>query len=148
MNNPNEDYNGPFPKGWTGGQHVTKWWQGKHVHLYTVRKPCAECRNIMEISVTKAALEGKVKNAGLHLARCQHCRAKTKALGISSRPKTDAPPFEETPMIGIAAETSVDESLRTANVTMKEEITALYAENKELRQRLAKYEAPRMPWDN
>lgn len=150
-----EDYTGAMPAGWNGGQHLPKWWRGKIIHLYTLRRPCGQCGSEMRIDVTKAALEGKVKNAGLHLKRCKVCRAKAKALGTVSRPHVDG---EELAVV------TVDEALRTANATMKEELEGLYAQNAvlrgeadELRQRLSKYElAPameavangtRMPWD-
>lgn len=156
MPNAIEDYQGELPDGWTGGQALTKWWRGALVHLYTLKKPCAECKGEMRIDVTKAALEGRAKNAGLHLKRCATCRARSRALNTSSRPHVEGEvknPFVATP----AVEGSELDQLRTANATMKEELDGLYAQNRELRQRLEKYElapamaavaAGRMPWEH
>lgn len=152
MTNTVEDYQGELPDGWTGGQHFTKWWRGAYVHLYTLKKPCAQCGKEMRIDVTKAALEGKAKNAGLHLKRCAACRAASKALGSSSRPKVEG---EEKHAFLPIVDNEL-EQLRTANATMKEELAGLYAQNRELRERLEKYElapamaavaAGRMPWE-
>lgn len=149
-----EHWTGELPDGWTGGQQLTKWWRGKYVHLYTLRKPCAQCSREMRIDVSKAALEGTAKNAGLHLKRCKICRDAAKALRTNSRPHVEG---EEQLTKPIDPQTA-DEILRTANATMKEEIEGLYAQNKELRERLARYEmAPameavasgqRMPWEH
>lgn len=150
-----EDYTGELPDGWTGGQAFLKWWRGRFVHLYTLRRPCAQCGQEMRIDVSKAALDGTAKNAGLHLKRCAKCRAETKALKASSRPKVEGEPTPAA--LKHAFEASADETLRTANATMRAELEGLYAQNKELRERLAKYElAPameavanghRMPWE-
>ncbi len=148
-----EDYTGPLPAGWTGGQHFPKWWRGRITHLYTLRKPCAECGGEMRIDVTKAALEGTAKNAGLHLKRCAVCRAKTQAAGTSSRPTVEGE------QVRLEIEPNDAEQLRTANATMREELKGLYAQNKELRARLSKYELQpameavanghaKMPWES
>ncbi len=137
--NPLEDYTGPLPAGWKGGHAVSKWWRGKLMHLYTLRRPCAECGLEMRIDVTRGALIGAAKNAGLHLKRCATCRARDKALQTSSRPRVEnEPPPREL--------VDADETLRAANATMRDELAALYALNKELRERLSRYE-PRMPWE-
>ena len=128
------DLTGLIPHGWTGGEAVTKWWRGKHLHLYRLRKNCAQCGKEMILDVTKAAIAGTAKNAGLHLTRCSECRAVSKEGGGTSRPTTAR--SEPTP----AADSAELEALRTANVTMKEELDGLYMQNKELRQRLASYE--------
>lgn len=141
MTSSPEDYAGTLPDGWAGGQHVSKWWRGKIMHLYTLRRPCAECGAEMRIDVTRAALDGKVNNAGLHLKRCKTCRAKSKALGTVSRPHVEG----EGTRLEIDASVTVDEALRTANATMKAELDGLYAEVRELRERIARYElAPAM----
>jgi hypothetical protein len=141
-----EDYQGPLPDGWTGGQSTMKWWRGKIMHLYKLVRPCAECGAEMRIDVSKAALIGTAKNAGLHLRRCAVCRARTKALNTSSRPQVEG---ESSAREVVAVEPqSADETLRSANATMKEELEGLYAQNRELRDRLAQYEPePRMPWE-
>lgn len=96
----------------------------------------------MQIDVSRAALDGTAKNAGLHLRRCATCRARSKALNTSSRPHVEG----ESPAQAVAI--SADETLRLANAAMKEELTGLYAQNRELREQLAKYEPElRMPWD-
>lgn len=152
MTNTVEDYAGPLPDSWTGGQHLTKWWRGQMVHLYTLRKPCAQCSGEMRIDVSKAALDGTAKNAGLHLTRCASCRAKAKALNTSSRPKIEGEPPPRA--LKQQALTPVEETTIT---TMKEELDGLYALNKELRVRLSKYElgpameavasGQKMPWE-
>lgn len=146
--NTTPNYAGPLPPGWTGGAAKTKWWRGKHVHLYTLKKPCAECHREMTIDVTRGAIEGTAKNAGLHLARCPECRA--KSVGTNSRPAVagDMPWIKPEP-------TPEVEQLRSAVLTMTEELNGLYALNRELRDRLAKYElAPALaaiagghPWE-
>lgn len=132
------DLTGVIPYGWVGGEAVTKWWRGKHLHLYRLRKNCAQCGKEMILDVTKAAIMGTAKNAGLHLTRCPDCRAVSKEGGGTSRPTTRSEP---TP----ASESSELEMLRTANATMKEELDGLYMQNKELRQRLASYEPAERP---
>lgn len=162
-----DDYTGALPTGWTGGQHLSKWWRGKIIHLYTLRRACAECGSEMRIDVTRAALEGKAKNAGMHLKRCASCRAKARALGASSRPRVEGEVIpRRVSQIAERNPPETDEELLTANATMKEELAVLYDQNKqlrdqnkELRDRLAKYElapaleavagrAPRMPWEH
>ena len=122
-----------------GGQSTTKWWRGRIMHLYRLARPCAECGAEMRIDVSKAALDGTAKNAGLHLKRCATCRARAKALGTTSRPQTEDKHAFSVPVEPAMADTII--------ATMKEELTGLYAQNKELRERLSKYEAPRMPWE-
>lgn len=150
-----EVYEGTLPLGWSGGQASIKWWRGKIMHLYTLYRACAECGAEMRIDVSKAALEGTAKNAGLHLKRCTTCRAKTRALGATSRPRVEG---EVIPKHAFSAAPATDaETMRTANATMKEELAALYKTVGELRERLSKYElAPamaavangRMPWEH
>lgn len=157
MNNPTDDWKGELPKGWTGGQALSKWWRGQIIRLYTLRKPCAQCGGEMRIDVTKAALEGTAKNAGIHLKRCATCRAKTKALNTSSRPHVEGE-ITKHALEQIPVDVLEVDQLRTANATMKEELKGLYAQNSALRERLAKYElAPameavasgqRMPWEH
>lgn len=151
MTNAVENYAGPLPDGWTGGAALIKFWRGNFVHLYTLRKPCAQCGKEMRLDVSKAALDGTAKNAGLHLKRCATCRAASKALGTSSRPHVEGEPPSHTIPI------SLDDALRAANATMKAELDGLYVTVAELRSRLSKYElAPameavanghKMPWE-
>ncbi len=161
-----DDYQGILPDGWTGGQHVSKWWRGSIVHLYTLRRPCAECGGEMRIDVSKAALFGTAKNAGLHLKRCKTCRVRSKAIGSSSRPKVEGEAVRKAAVTvevpGVVPEPAVDDALRTANATMRAELEGLYAEVAELRKRLAKYElesamevvahspanGAKMPWES
>ncbi len=116
--------------GWKVGEAVTKWWRGKFLHLYRLRKNCAQCGAEMVIDVTKAAVEGTAKNAGLHIVRCPACRQSSPK--GTSRPVVlrDAP---------AAAPTDVNaemERLRMINKCMREELDGFYAERK-----------ARMPWD-
>ncbi len=82
------DFTGIIPFGWKGGEAVTKWWRGQHLHLYRLRKDCAQCGQEMTIDVTKAAIMGTAKNAGLQLTRCVKCRSVAKETGGTSRPTT------------------------------------------------------------
>lgn len=120
------DLTGLIPHGWAGGEAVTKWWRGKHLHLYRLRKNCAQCGKEMILDVTKAAIVGTAKNAGLHLTRCPQCRAVSKSEGGTSRPTTRSEPVQ-------VVDDNELETLRSANATMKEELEGLYAQIKELR---------------
>ena len=123
------DLTGLIPHGWTGGEAVTKWWRGKYLHLYRLRKNCAQCGKEMIIDVTKAAIVGTAKNAGLHLTRCPGCRGASKGEGGTSRPTVKSEPMP-------AAGNNELEMLRTANATMKEELEGLYMQIKELREQI------------
>ena len=134
-----ENYKGALPDGWKGGASVTKWWRGRIMHLYRLTRPCAECAAEMTIDVTKHALEGTAKNAGLHLKRCAICRARAKAIGTTSRPHVDGePPARE------LIKHAFGDTAETIIATLTAEVKGLYTQNKELRQRLAKYE--QFPW--
>lgn len=85
-----DNYDGDLPAGWTGGEAITKWWRGQHVHLYRLRKPCAQCRAEMVVDVTKEAMQGKARNSGLKLQRCVGCRNASKADAGRSRPHSAA----------------------------------------------------------
>ena len=134
------DLTGLIPHGWAGGEAVTKWWRGKHLHLYRLRKNCAQCGKEMILDVTKAAIAGTAKNAGLHLTRCPQCRNASKEEGGTSRPTTRS---EFTPV----SDNAELETLRSANATMKEELEGLYVQLKELRQQLGQnvVAAPKPP---
>lgn len=123
-------YDKPLPEGWSGGDPVTKYWGGNYVHLYRVTRPCATCGAEISLHVTKGALDGSKKNAGLLLRNCPKCRAERKAGGVGSRGGRSRPVAE------VATPAAVDntelETLRTANATMKEELEGLYAQLKEL----------------
>lgn len=138
-------FEGPLPEGWQGGAPVTKHWNGDFIHLYRVTRPCATCGAEISLDVTKKALQGFSKNAGLLLRNCPKCRAERKnggpgSRGGTSRPQTAAAPEPVTDVGEL-------ETLRTANATMKTELDPLYARNRELfeevqalKARLAKYE--------
>jgi len=144
-------YENELPQGWAGGEPVTKFWKGDYIHLYRVRRACAGCGAEISIDVTKRALEGKARNAGLLLRNCADCRQKRKAGGTGSRGGMSRP------TVTTPAANAELESLRTVNATMKEELDGLYATVKELRERLGKYELEpameavknnsRMPWE-
>ena len=100
--------------------------------------------------MTKHALDGSKKNAGLLLRNCPKCRAERKAGGPGSRGGNSRPTAGTAPAVQSASsiEFAELETLRTANATMKEELDGLYMQLKELRQRLASYEpvpAPAAP---
>jgi len=143
-----EPYTGIMPEGWSGGEPVTKRYAGNFIHLYHVTRPCVGCGGVIGLDVTKNALLGTKKNAGLLMRRCPTCREAKRAgvgsRGGTSRPVVDVPGrppvVEGAPMIVNELET-----LLAANRTMTEELHGLYLQNRELRERLAKYElAPAM----
>ena len=128
-------YDKPLPEGWSGGGPVTKYWGGNYVHLYRVARPCATCGAEISLDVTKGALDGSKKNAGLLLRNCPKCRAERKAGGVGSRGGRSRPIAEAAAPVAAVDNTEL-EALRTANATMKEELEGLYAQIKELRQQL------------
>lgn len=134
-----QNWDKPLPEGWSGGEPRTKWYRGQMVHLYTVRRACAQCTRTMELDVTAAALEGKAKNAGLQLKRCPDCRAASK--GGSSRPKAVGPMPVATEVVEVVTVDSPEViALRMTTQTMKEELEGLYETVRELRNQLAQYE--------
>ncbi len=140
-------FDGILPDGWQGGKPVTKHWNGDFIHLYRVTRPCATCNAEISMDVTRKALQGVSKNAGLSLRNCPKCRAERKAGGPGSRGGTSRPTAQEVLPAGGELET-----LRMANKTMKEELAGLYDVIKELR---GTYELPaameniskKMPWE-
>lgn len=133
-------YDGELPDGWQGGAPVTKYWNGNYIHLYRVTRLCASCQAEISLDVTKQALDGTKKNAGLLLRNCPKCRAARKAGGVGSRGGTSRPTANETVVPPVNNEEL--ERLRTANATMKEELDGLYMQLKEL---LAEREPIRQP---
>jgi hypothetical protein len=130
-------YDGELPDGWQGGEPVTKYWNGDYIHLYRVMRPCATCGAEISLDVTKKALDGTKKNAGLLLRNCPKCRAERKAGGVGSRGGKSRPVAGDPPGHVVASSADVTEELerlRTANATMKEELDGLYVLLKELRQ--------------
>jgi hypothetical protein len=157
-----EPFSGTLPDGWQGGEAVTKKWNGDFIHLYRVRRACKTCNAEIKLDVTKNALMGFRKNAGLLLRNCPTCRAERKnggpgSRGGKSRPVADAP----SELSGLEVETNAPEleTLRMANHVMREELEGLYATVAELKSRLALYELPaamhlanglqqkKMPWE-
>ena len=133
-------YDKPLPEGWSGGDPVTKYWGGNYVHLYRVTRPCATCGAEISLHVTKGALDGSKKNAGLLLRNCPKCRAERKAGGVGSRGGRSRPVAEAA--VPALVDNTELEALRTANATMKEELDGLYVQLKELRQQLGHVSAP------
>jgi hypothetical protein len=95
-------------------------------------RPCATCGERFGIHVTQSTADGEAHNSGFGLRNCEKHRMKMVPAGI-----------------GVSVDAA--EKLRTANVTMKEELTGLYArnaalhaENEILKSRLAVYELPSM----
>lgn len=132
-------FDGELPDGWQGGDPVTKFWNGNYIHLYRVTQPCVTCGVEISIDVTRHALDGSKKNAGLLLRNCPKCRAERKAGGPGSRGGTSRPVANgsapvQTTIAAVPAEIMQElETLRTANATMKEELEGLYVQLKELR---------------
>lgn len=142
-------YIGELPDGWQGGDPVTKFWNGNYIHLYRVTRACATCGAEISIDVTKHALDGSKKNAGLLLRNCPKCRAERKAGGPGSRGGNSRPtagvaaPVQVAIAAGMSQISTVElETLRTANATMKEELEGLYMQLKELHGQSARV----MPW--
>lgn len=102
-----EDYAGKLPKDWRGGEAVSKWWRGKFIHLYRLHKNCAQCNAEITLDVSAAAIEGRARNAGLYLARCPECRAK-------SEPGTSRPVVLDRATSTPAAEPQQPAALKTA----------------------------------
>lgn len=139
-------FDGPLPDGWSGGAPVTKYWNGDYIHLYRVTRPCATCSAEISLDVTKKALQGSTKNAGLLLRNCPQCRAERKAGGPGSRGGKSRPTVDA-PATPVQADTGELERLRMMVATMKAELDPLYArvreqfeEIQQLKARLAKYE--------
>lgn len=146
-------YVGILPEGWLGGEGVTKRWRNEFIHLYRVHRPCKTCGTEIRIDVTKRALEGFSKNAGLLLRNCPSCREQRKAGGVGSRGGTSRPVADALEAVQAPAETA-----QMMIETMKAELDGLYEVNRELRDRLAQYELPafmraakekskKMPWE-
>lgn len=138
-------YENPLPDGWQGGEPITKHWNGEFIHLYRVTRPCASCATVISIDVTKKALLGTSKNAGLLLRNCPKCREARKAGGPGSRGGKSRPSIDETTApLAIIDDT---EKLQMMVNVMREELDGLYgrdkelfAENQVLKARLATYE--------
>lgn len=130
------DLTGLIPHGWTGGEAVTKWWRGKFIHLYRLRKNCAQCGREMTIDVTKAAIVGEAKNAGLHLVRCSDCRVKTPR-DIMSRPSVRGDSPVSATDTSVLQNTDELEALRAQNEMFLRSIQALQAQNIELNKQLS-----------
>jgi hypothetical protein len=154
MTNQIEPFTGQLPEGWSGGEPVTKHWNGNFVHLYRVRRSCKTCQAEIRIDVTKAALQGFKKNAGLLLRNCPTCREARKG-GVGSRGGTSRPVAPDAVQHAPAVvDVVTDETLRTINRTLEQEIDGLNMLLREANARLAKYElqpalreASRMPWE-
>jgi len=131
--------------GWTYVQPVNKWFQGQFRHAHRLTRSCPTCTETIVLDVTTKALEGKAINHGLALRRCKKCRlalkagpqayAERKAEVIAAAHAVVQPVAPAQPAItpDVAAEL---ETLCTMVATMKEELTGLYAQNKELRKQL------------
>lgn len=100
--------------------------------LVRFERPCATCGERFGIYVTQGTADGETRNSSFGLRNCEKHRMKMVA-----------------PSAGMPAGEA--EKLRTANATMKEELTGLYArnsalhaENQVLKSKLAVYELPSM----
>lgn len=139
-------YEGILPEGWKGGDPVTKFWRGNMTHLYRVVRPCKLCEAEITLDVTRAALEGIKKNAGLLLRSCPACRAERKAGGPGSRGGKSRPVGGTVEQSRNAIENEM-EILRTANATMRQELAGLYAQVRELHEQLGIKNNVKMPWE-
>lgn len=72
-------------QGWLVGLPFDTTHQGRAIKLHACTKACKQCGTIMRVNASRAALDGKVKNRRLEMARCDDCRARTTA------PQTVAP---------------------------------------------------------
>ena len=112
---------------WTRGDAGPKTIDGKNYkNLTEFSRPCQSCGDAFSIFVTTKIANGHADSNSFALKNCPKHRR--------NRTPTD--------------ESEVD-TLRTANVTMREELTGLYATNKELfdelqvcKAKLAQYELP------
>ena len=100
-------FDGVLPDGWTGGTPVTKRWRGDFLHLYRVTRPCATCGAQINLDVSRKALQGFAKNAGLLLRNCPGCREQRRAGGPGSRGGTSRPTAEAVPATQAAAAPAV-----------------------------------------
>lgn len=123
--------------GWTYDKPVNKWFQGQFRNAHRLTRACPTCSETIVLDVTTKALEGKATNHGLSLRRCKKCRTALKA-------GSEAYAVRKAAVVAAPVTAPVNneelEALRTANATMKEELEALYAENKRLRS------GEKMPW--
>lgn len=112
--------------GWTKGRAGPKVIKGReYTNLVEFSRPCATCQKIFSIFVTNKIAAGHADSNSFGLKNCdQHRRNK-------------------------ASDDAELNTLRTANVTMREELSALYARDKAqfeeaqaLKARLALYELP------
>ena len=97
-------------------------------NMVRFERPCANCGERFGIHVTQSTADGEAHNSSFGLRNCEKHRMKMVAPGIGVS-------FDEA------------ERLKTANATMKEELTGLYArnaalhaENQVLKAKLAPYE--------
>jgi hypothetical protein len=121
--------------GWTYVEPVQRWFQGSFRAAHKLVRQCPTCSNAIELDVTTKALKGEAKNHGLALRRCKACR---QALKKGPQAYTIHKEAVQQPVQGVPVVT--DESLRSMVKVMTEEMDGLYAENKDLKARLAKYE--------
>jgi hypothetical protein len=82
-------------------------------------RPCATCGEAFEIHVTESCADGAAHNSSFGLRNCAKHRMKMTPSGDGSE----------------------IERLRMANSIMKQELDYLYASERELKARLAKYES-------
>lgn len=139
--------------GWTYDKPVNKWFQGAFRHAHRLTRPCPTCSDVIVLDVTAKALEGKATNHGLALRRCKTCRKALKAgpqayavrkAEIADKPASApvqvvvaAAPAEVAIAVGMSQISTTElEMLRTANVTMKEELDGLYMQLKELHEQI------------
>src|SRR3974390_1513574 len=93
------DHTGTTIHGWTVSEPITKWWRGNFIHIYKIRRLCAQCGTEISMDVTKAAIEGTAKNSGFNITRCTACRISAPARTGNSRPTvaSNPPPAELPP---------------------------------------------------
>lgn len=143
--------------GWTYDKEVNKWFQGAFRHAHRLTRPCPTCSGVIVLDVTTKALEGKATNHGLALRRCKACRkalkagpqayAERKAAVAEAHPEPPTAAPVQSAVVAVAAgmsqiSTAELEMLRTANITMKEELDGLYMQLRELRGHPASAPAP------
>lgn len=138
-------FEGELPNGWTGGEPVTKYWNGDFVHLYRLTRPCNTCGAEMSIDVSKRALEGKARNAGLLLRNCPKCREERKnggpgSRGGKSRPTVDSPNAPPADKSELERLQMMVNNLKAEVDPVYERNREMYAENQVLKARLSKYE--------
>lgn len=147
--------------GWTYKGEIKKWFQGEFRNLHTLERECPTCGNVIKIDVTARAITGQAINHGLALRRCKKCREALKTGGaqydarrqmgesartapVEAKPAAQAVvPADNAEMQREIEDMRIElDGLYERYKLVFDELQPLKAENKILRDKLAKYELP------